>query len=94
MPQPTVPTYEYSCLQFLAEMNIGGSKTPIIFINLISMNKYLFLCGSLHNTMLWLQNTFNIIPSYTLMIVSHNQLYIYGFSDVVNLLSSSPGTAL
>ncbi len=29
-----------------------------------------------------------------LMFASHNQLHIYGFSDIVNLLSSSPGIAL
>ncbi len=28
------------------------------------------------------------------MFISHNQLRMYGFSNIVNLLSNSPGTAL
>ncbi len=59
------------------------------------INKDLF-CVSLHNNMLWPQNTFSIVhdlKNNTSDFASHNRLHMYGFSDVVNLLVSSPGTA-
>ncbi len=34
------------------------------------------------------------VNQYILTFASHNQLHMYGFSGVVNLLSSAPDTAL
>ncbi len=34
------------------------------------------------------------VNEYILTFASHKQLHMYGFSDMVNLLDSAPGTAL
>lgn len=75
-------------------MNANDSKTPITFIpfhtkivmDRLSVTKDLFVHGSLNNIFLH-QNSLS-----NLTFASH--LHKYGFSDMVNLLGSSPDIAL
>lgn len=69
--------------------------TEIMIMGRLLIDKHLFLCSSLQNTMLCPQNTFTIVHNlYTKMFASHNLHHMYGFSDIVNMLGNAPGTVL
>ncbi len=81
-------------------MNTSGSKTLIYFITFHAKYDYgvdYQSCGSLHNIVTPLKHFYCIAVignKYMLTFASYNQLQMCGFSNVVNLLNSSPGIAL
>lgn len=87
-----------------AIMNTRGNKTPKTFINFdinydfrcrLLLIKYFILHSSLHNAMLWHQNTFTIVHDLLKFKFNwHRQIHMGGFSDIANLLGCLPGVAL
>ncbi len=90
-------TNRYNLLLFPAEINTVGSKRQwllLLFTQIIRAENRLkkaFLYNFFQNAMLRPQNSLvhNLLTNKCWCL--HNQIYMYSFSGIVNLLDNSPG---
>ncbi len=83
-------TNNYNSLHFLTETNTSGSKTPTLWGKLL-IYKDLFCVVPC--TILYYDPNTHLLQ-YMVCKLTHFQPHMFGFSDVENLLGSTPETEL